>query len=347
MKNWAGVAWIVLLLVRVAGAQQLPVFDFKDAKLVEEWKRNRHITAMRVGGLGLFINGDDVDPFIIGPARDYPRDQLLWLRMRIRSEKGGMVQVFYYKDGSREENSVKEYLAVGEWEDVRLPLPALGKGYHLRIDPPGGKSILAKVGFETRVLLKEAQWLSPSGPELAGITATMTVGQLQIIHSADHLGEFVVMADGERVAIGGNRALIGYVIDQKQKWIDLRQRGKTKAEGGDFIEARAVFSDEDGGEWKITQIFSPANGNTAIDVRTIVTVNLRDFPQHLLAPYGVEAQSPDTFLLALHDTAPAIMARIIEEQASALWKSAKTPADILANLTGQAPSFAARMRSHF
>jgi hypothetical protein len=81
--------------------------------------------------------------------------------------------------------------------------------------------------------------------------------------------------------------------------------------------------------------------------RTIVTVNLRDFPQHLLAPYGVEAQSPDTFLLALHDTAPAIMARIIEEQASALWKSAKTPADILANLTGQAPSFAARMRSHF
>ncbi len=36
----------------------------------------------------------------------------------------------------------------------------------------------------------------------------------------------------------------------------------------------------------------------------IVTANLRDFPQHLMAPLGLHALHPDAFLLALHDVAP-------------------------------------------
>jgi len=64
------------------------------------------------------------NPVITGPARDYPSKKPLWLRMHIKSEKGGQVQVFYYKDGSREDNSIKEFLAADAWEDMRLPVPA-------------------------------------------------------------------------------------------------------------------------------------------------------------------------------------------------------------------------------
>lgn len=37
----------------------------------------------------------------------------------------------------------------------------------------------------------------------------------------------------------------------------------------------------------------------------IVTFNLRDFPEHLLASYGIEAQHPDEFVNYLFDLHPA------------------------------------------
>lgn len=44
----------------------------------------------------------------------------------------------------------------------------------------------------------------------------------------------------------------------------------------------------------------------------IVTANLRDFPQHLMAPRGLRAIHPDAFLLALHDVAPGQVAAIAQ-----------------------------------
>src|SRR4051812_50015624 len=105
--RWMRAISVMVFLARGAMAQQLPVFDFSDAKTVGEWRGNKHVPQMEASleGMALRVGGND--PFINGPARNYPKDQLLWLKMRIRSEQGGMVQVFYYKDGAREENSVK------------------------------------------------------------------------------------------------------------------------------------------------------------------------------------------------------------------------------------------------
>ena len=79
-------------------------------------------------------------------------------------------------------------------------------------------------------------------------------------------------------------------------------------------------------------------------VRTIVTFNLRHFHQAALAPHGIEAQHPDVFLSELASLVPDLMARAIEEQAAALRNPPKRYDDILDNLTGQVPRFAALMR---
>lgn len=78
----------------------------------------------------------------------------------------------------------------------------------------------------------------------------------------------------------------------------------------------------------------------------IVTSNLRDFPDEAVAPYGVEPVHPDLFLAELADRAPEMMAQAIERQAAALRNPPKTYDDILDNLTGQAPRFAALMREY-
>jgi predicted nucleic acid-binding protein len=42
-------------------------------------------------------------------------------------------------------------------------------------------------------------------------------------------------------------------------------------------------------------------------VDVIVTYNLKDFPRKVLAPYGVEVQHPDEFLMHVLDLAPGIV----------------------------------------
>ena len=66
--------------------------------------------------------------------------------------------------------------------------------------------------------------------------------------------------------------------------------------------------------------------------QVIVTYNLRHFPTPSLAPYGIEAQHPDEFLMDLYDLAPRAMARIIRQQAAALKRKPTSAHQILDKL---------------
>lgn len=73
--------------------------------------------------------------------------------------------------------------------------------------------------------------------------------------------------------------------------------------------------------------------------QVIVTENLSDFPQEILAPHGIEAQSLDTFLEYLFLLAPDQMIQIIHEQAADLDNPPISVDDVLAHLTAIAPAF--------
>jgi hypothetical protein len=50
----------------------------------------------------------------------------------------------------------------------------------------------------------------------------------------------------------------------------------------------------------------------------IVTYNLRDFPDAVLAPYGIEAQHPDEFVTHLFDLDPGGVCAAARDQRAAL-----------------------------
>ena len=52
--------------------------------------------------------------------------------------------------------------------------------------------------------------------------------------------------------------------------------------------------------------------------QVIVTNNIKDFPADRLAPFGIEAQTPDEFVLHLIDLAPGRIITVIDHQAAAL-----------------------------
>ena len=66
--------------------------------------------------------------------------------------------------------------------------------------------------------------------------------------------------------------------------------------------------------------------------QTIVTFNLRDFPETVLAQYSVEARHPDDFVLSSIDIAPGTVMAALIEQSAALKNPPRSVPEILDTL---------------
>lgn len=80
---------------------------------------------------------------------------------------------------------------------------------------------------------------------------------------------------------------------------------------------------------------------------TIVTYNLKDFPEEVLAPLGLCAQHPDEFLEHAHDLDPVAVCMAVREARAALKNPARTAEELLDTYQalGLATTVAA-LRSH-
>ncbi len=80
----------------------------------------------------------------------------------------------------------------------------------------------------------------------------------------------------------------------------------------------------------------------------IVTSNLGDFPDDVLAPLGLEAQGPDTFLLERLDEDPELVLEALEDQASVYRRPPRTVRELLDDLAAHhgLVHFAAGARRH-
>jgi PIN domain len=67
----------------------------------------------------------------------------------------------------------------------------------------------------------------------------------------------------------------------------------------------------------------------------IVTLNLGDFPSHILCEFGIEAQHPDAFVLALFDAFPALVLEAAGNHRASLKNPPKTQNEYLADLEQQ------------
>ncbi|WP_424436735.1 PIN domain-containing protein [Microbacterium sp.] len=76
----------------------------------------------------------------------------------------------------------------------------------------------------------------------------------------------------------------------------------------------------------------------------IVTENVKDFPESVLAPLGLEAIRTDAFLLDQYDLSPSAACRIVMEQAAAMRQPPVEIAQLLERLSrSAAPGFAQRV----
>jgi hypothetical protein len=174
-----------------AWAQSLPEFDFTQPGSAQGWGAAHDISQLQPGAEGLVITISGADPYFSGPARDYPANQLLYARLRLKAEQAGTCQIFYFTSGPSEAASAKFSVPAGRWVEGRVPLPVLGAGYRMRIDPPGtgGVVTIASLRFEARnwpdfdftTIPDATEWGSPHDlqiqtPGLDGLPLQITGG---------------------------------------------------------------------------------------------------------------------------------------------------------------------------
>jgi hypothetical protein len=143
-----------------------PAFDFRQAGEAAHWQPLHDLTRLEPtpDGMVALLGGED--PYLAGPARDYPSDTLLWLNLRLRSDSGGTLQVFYFRDGSgpTEPASVRFAVCGGEWVTARVPMPALGVNYRLRIDPLARRAAPLRTLWFEHATSTPPSWPRPVAP---------------------------------------------------------------------------------------------------------------------------------------------------------------------------------------
>ncbi len=78
----------------------------------------------------------------------------------------------------------------------------------------------------------------------------------------------------------------------------------------------------------------------------IVTFNVSDFPAEACAPYGIDVQDPDTFLLHQFGLMPERITRVLRELAAERKPPMDTPEEILRVLKATVPGFCAMAQKH-
>lgn len=299
-------AWLLgltcLSLGATALAATLPSFDFTQAAGRAGWEAQHDIAALTPIDEGLAVQIGGPDPYMAGPARDYPAGIPLWMRLRLKSERGGWGQVFYYTGAPTEAQSVRFNVVPGGWQDMSVRMPPLGLGTRLRIDPPGdgGVCVLGSLGFEPRLVPQAPAWPVPQVPDLGADPVVLQAGALELRHGRAGLGAFELKVNGVSMAWGNSAALLGYLHKGQSRWIEFghgpgsritiqnrpRQPLADRVVGGSLL-IRATFADPDGGQWEVEQTFTPGeDGTLGVSTRCVVDQD-RDmlyFPALTLLP---------------------------------------------------------------
>ena len=263
--------------LRFEARSELPDFDLATVPDATSWVAQHDIASLSSASEGLAIAISGSDPYLAGPARDYPAGKLLWLHVRLKSDQAGSAQVFYYQSGPAEANSVRFYVPAGVWHEAVVPMPALGNGWKLRFDPPGtsGNCTLARIWFEGRVIFPPPAWPTAAPPTIAANALHLSSGQLELAHNSDAFGAFQIRFAGQPVAAGNAQALVGYAVDKNARWMPFGnwpgQPVTSQTLSNGFL-LRNEATDPDGARWQIEQRFT-SNSPNAIEVETRVTTD--------------------------------------------------------------------------
>lgn len=277
-------------MAATAFGQSTPSFEFDSAAAVSEWTALNDVAQPAKSGNAMRLTILGGDPYLQGPARDFPKDKPLLLTVRLRSEQGGLLQVFFAGRGQgyTEARSARCGVAPGKWFEARLRLPSLGPDTRLRLDPPGSGGVcdVAWMRFDEAVSVPTPRWHKPTPAQVGAKPLRLRSGELELVHSRVRFGAFKVFVAGKLMACGNDAPVVGATRDGRATWT-RGTRSKIGLIDGSIVAQVRMTAPQNLG-WTLTQRLSRSRRAGAIDVETTVVAsqssNVHYLPVLMLHP---------------------------------------------------------------
>ncbi|MFM7214452.1 MAG: hypothetical protein ACKO3H_06210, partial [Verrucomicrobiota bacterium] len=211
----------VLGLILPVRTEALPAWDFRRADNAAVWTPLHAVQIQQDPERGLVLNLTGDDPYCgTGPVA-FAEVGALWMEIEIRSETGGLAQLFFNPPGLgfSEDHSVRFSIPKDTWTTLKIPIPSLGPTSHMRFDPPGssGRCEIRRLRFLPRPMLQAPAWESPRVAQTTTASPRVRSGALEVV-LGNAWGEFDVRVAGRPFAIGHNRSGIGYLSGDRLRW---------------------------------------------------------------------------------------------------------------------------------
>mgnify|MGYP005849503799 CR=1 FL=1 len=275
----SGASLVPLLAIGACSAApaQAPLIrvDLTEAAAVARWQPAHDVSRIEATSSGMAIHINGTDPYILGPRINAPSGKALILRLRLRSEAGGTVQVFFFEDHPSESQSVTASVPAKKWTTASMPLPPLTPATRLRLDPPGtgGICTVSHIELVERAIISPPRWSKPAPVPTAGRLSVRS-GPVTLAHAPAKHGAYEVTVGGLPMATGWSRLPVAYSVGSKSRWVDLAAKGTTSVRRkGSSIETILTAADPDGGRWSVVQRFTPAKTTGVIEAVTEIRTN--------------------------------------------------------------------------
>jgi len=293
--NPAGITLYLAMLAATsslaAASEVIVEWDF--TKGTCGWRPNGQVEPLRSTAEGLIVTATGHDPWIEGPAVDYPAVRLVRVTVRMKSTADGAAEIFYgqsFKAGDEVRFDVQND---GRWHDYSVLIRAvLGPKTRLRLDPcnDAGEVVVASIKVEAIEKIEPPVLEKPSPPAGGTPQAVISSGVLTLEHYGKRWGNFSVKVDGVEMATGYDSELIGFVNGNKVEWLNLKKAKVTVRQvrqgGLPMVLTRATSTDSRGGKWDIGRSISRSPNHQAGSALIVHTVIRSDMDTDIISlPY--------------------------------------------------------------
>jgi hypothetical protein len=268
---------IILLMFGAARAETIIAWDF--TKGSQGWRGNGYLQKTSATRDGLEFVGIGIDPWMSGPAFDYPAGKDVLLKIMMKTDSGSSAEIYYGKVFSEKQKVRIDTVPDSQWREYSVFLPSPGEGARLRLDPfpDQGRLEIAWIKVISAAPLEPPEIKKPVQPMKCGDKdEKISAGSLTLQNSCAWNG-YSLDVDGAAMATAYEFDSVGYLSGGQPRWMPTNAVGLkgdrvhgTKNMG---IIYRADFKDADGVKWMFTRKFTYGSVPDSINVQVEVEVD--------------------------------------------------------------------------
>lgn len=265
------IAWL-LCPVFCADAEVVVKWDFTTG--THGWSGNARVEPVRSTAEGLLVVATGEDPWIEGPAVDYPADKLIRIMVEMKSSADRAGEFFYGQTFKASDAARFTVNNDGSFHTYTVYANRpFGPRTRIRLDPchNAGRVVIRSITVEAIQKVQPPVLSKPTRPDRSSAPAiTVTAGKLSVVHYGEKPGNFAVQVEGTEMAIGHDSELIGFLNGGKVEWLNL---GEAKAARRQGTAIMTGIADSRGATWTFERRLKRAQGIDAIIVETVITVD--------------------------------------------------------------------------